>query len=266
MNYEIIDISYFGLALGFTLLTFVLLGFYKLKINIISTTLLAFFRMTVQLFLIGIFFEYLFQYNNALINITWFLVMIVVASFAFIIKTDINFKVLIIPSLSAMILVNFAMLLYFNCYIIGLENIFDAKYIIAVGGMLLGNILRGNIIGLSKFYNLLTRNSNRYNYYLSCGASTYEICLPYFREALTEAMNPFIATIATMGIVALPGMMTGQILSGISPLTAIKYQIAIVIAIFISSILSISLTILFSLKNSIEKSGVLQKSIFKQKP
>jgi putative ABC transport system permease protein len=66
-----------------------------------------------------------------------------------------------------------------------------------------------------------------------------------------------------MGIVSLPGMMTGQMLGGSVPLVAIKYQIAIMVAILASTVLSIALSILFTVRFSFEKSGVLKKSIFK---
>lgn len=70
---------------------------------------------------------------------------------------------------------------------------------------------------------------------------------------------------ATMGIVSLPGMMTGQILGGSVPLVAIKYQIAIMIAILASTIISISLSIIFTVGKSFNKYGVLLKSVIANK-
>ena len=55
----------------------------------------------------------------------------------------------------------------------------------------------------------------------------YEAVLPYLRKSLRAAVKPTLANIASVGIVTLPGMMTGQILGGASPLVAIKYQITI---------------------------------------
>ena len=63
------------------------------------------------------------------------------------------------------------------------------------------------------------------------------------RDALVKAFNPAIASMAVMGLVSLPGMMTGQILGGSLPGVAIKYQIMIMIAIFACSLLSLILTI-----------------------
>jgi putative ABC transport system permease protein len=63
---------------------------------------------------------------------------------------------------------------------------------------------------------------------------------------------------ATMGLVALPGMMTGTILGGSSPLVAIKYQIMIMIAIFSCTNISVLGTIYLSLKKSFNEYGILK--------
>ena len=88
--------------------------------------------------------------------------------------------------------------------------------------------------------------------------------LPFLREGFKSAVNPFIASMATYGIVALPGMMTGQILGGSSPMVAVKYQITIVTAIFVVTAMSVLLTILFTLKASFNGYGTLNKGIFKK--
>jgi len=78
-------------------------------------------------------------------------------------------------------------------------------------------------------------------------ANRREALEPYFRRALLTALNPTLASIETLGLVALPGMMTGQILGGALPLTAIKYQIAIMLAILIVRFVAASLTIFMTI-------------------
>ena len=78
------------------------------------------------------------------------------------------------------------------------------------------------------------------------------------------ALKPNIASMATMGIVFIPGMMTGQILGGSSPITAIKYQIAIMLTIFVIVSVTITLTTLFTIKSSFTELGMLKSHIFKQ--
>ena len=71
--------------------------------------------------------------------------------------------------------------------------------------------------------------------------------------------------IPTIGLVALPGMMTGIILGGTSPMTAIKYQIAIMLAIFTGTAITVVLAILFSRNKAFTIRGTLKKDIFKKK-
>jgi putative ABC transport system permease protein len=139
---------------------------------------------------------------------------------------------------------------------------FSARYLIPIGGMIMGNMLRGNIVSLDRFYHSLTQREEEYIYYISLGASKREALLPFIREALKPALSPYLATVATMGLVALPGMMTGQILGGASPAVAIQYQVMIMIAIFVASTISTFLGVLFSIVPSIDACGRIRKDIF----
>ncbi len=76
----------------------------------------------------------------------------------------------------------------------------------------------------------------------------------------------FGSHLATIGLVALPGMMTGVILGGADPFTAIKYQIAIMIAIFSGTATTVFLAIWLTLRNSFTASGILNRTIFREKP
>jgi putative ABC transport system permease protein len=69
---------------------------------------------------------------------------------------------------------------------------------------------------------------------------------------------------ATIGIVSLPGMMTGIIMGGTDPVVAIKYQIAIMIAIFTGTTITVILGIILTIKRSFTKFGVLDPSVFKR--
>ena len=258
-----IDISVISLASGFLLLLIPFLFSYIFKLGIIRATLISAGRMTLQLVLMGIFLQYLFDWNNAVLNIVWLFMMIFVATFSVIRNSDLNLKIFLMPLLSSFTISVFTVVLYFNTMIVGLNNVLTAKYLIIIGGMLLGNSLRGNIIGLTTFYKDINRNKNRFQYSLSMGATLYEAVIPFIREALRSALKPSIANMATFGIVSLPGMMTGQILGGSAPITAIKYQIAIVIAIFASVAVTVTLSILITLNRSFDSFGNPKENIIK---
>lgn len=75
-------------------------------------------------------------------------------------------------------------------------------------------------------------------------------------------MLPTVASMSTIGLVALPGMMTGVILAGADPLTAIKYQIAIMIAIFSGTAVTVFLAIWLTAKASFNGYGILDPTVF----
>ena len=86
---------------------------------------------------------------------------------------------------------------------------------------------------------------------------------PYFKESILAGITPTIASMTTIGLVSLPGMMTGQILGGSLPLVAIKYQIAIMFSIFYTEYFSTLLSLLFSSRWAFNDMDMLKKDIFK---
>jgi putative ABC transport system permease protein len=257
------DISYFSLVLCSLLLIIPFVASLILKLGIVRTTLISVVRMVVQLLLIGIFLKYLFQFNNPFLNIAWLLVMIAVATFNVTQKVNLNTRIFLVPTFAAFAIATLAVVLYFVAFVIRLDYLVDARFFIVVGGMLLGNSLRGDIIGIGNFYKSIKRDEQRYLYSLANGATLMEAVRPYFKESLVSALQPTIATMATMGIVFLPGMMTGQILGGVSPILAIKYQIVIMISIFVSTMIAINLTIFFTIKTCFDQYGLLKKEVLK---
>jgi len=106
---------------------------------------------------------------------------------------------------------------YLVILVIQPTHFYDARYIVPLAGMILGNCLQGNVIALERFYATICRNEYEYVTFLTLGATHWEAVRPYFRDAIRAAINPTIASMATMGLVSLPGMMTGQILGGSGP-------------------------------------------------
>ena len=80
---------------------------------------------------------------------------------------------------------------------------------------------------------------------------------------IRAALAPTVASMATIGLVSLPGMMTGVILGGASPATAIKYQIAIMISIFSGTAITLAVGLWLTAKTSFTPSGVLDRTIFR---
>lgn len=220
----------------------------KLDIKMNKQILISLVRMIVQLALVGLYLQYVFDLNNPFLNILYMLIMMIIATSSITKSTGLKAKKLFLPILLSMAIPNFFMVLFFNAYVIDLSNILDARYIITIGGMLLGNVLGGDIIGLTTYYKGISKNQNRVNYDLALGATRFQATKPYLKEAISASIKPTVASMATIGLVSLPGMMTGQILGGSLPIDAIMYQIAIMIAIYVTRYINIFGAILLSQK------------------
>lgn len=231
------------------------------KIKIIRSLLVSVLRMLVQLAFVGLYLEYIFKLDDPWINSLYIFVMVAVAAQTTISKSGLRFRVFF-PYL----LLSFVLTLAFGfltfIIVLDISTFFSARYLIPLGGMVLGNILRGNIISLERFFQSLSRREDEYIYYISLGANRWEAFQPFAAESIKASLSPYLATIATMGLVSLPGMMTGQILGGASPVTAIQYQIMIMIAIFVASALSTFMGIIFSIMPAVDDYGRLRKDIF----
>ncbi len=155
----------------------------RLRLKVVDKLLISIFRMILQLLIVGIYLHYIFELNNAVLNIVYFIFMIAVAAFSVTRTTKISTKMFFIPIFASILFTNFLILMFFNKFVIDISNIFEAKYMITIGGMLLGNSLKSNIITLSSFFNLIRSNENTYIYSIMLGASRWEALSKYTREA-----------------------------------------------------------------------------------
>ncbi len=229
---QIIDISLLSLAGGYLLLIFPLATMLYLRVGMLKETAVAVLRMTVQLLFVGLYLQVVFQLNNPFLNLAWVAAMILVADLSILKGCRLKLKRFLLPMFIALLSGTLLPMIFFAGIILRPPGWFEAQYVIPLAGMILGNCLRADIIGLNSFYQSIHTNEKSYHQSLAYGAALTEAVSPFFRDALRSALAPTIASMATIGLVSLPGMMTGVILAGADPFTAIKYQIAIMIAIF----------------------------------
>ncbi|WAI00984.1 ABC transporter permease [Methanogenium organophilum] len=254
-----------GLFFAIILIIIPVFVMHKTHLPMVRDTVWSFLRMSVQLGLAGIYLTVLFEYNNPLLNVVWLCIMIAVAAYESVRKQDLNIRKLYLPTVAAFVITTTLFLVYFETLILQDGGLSDARFLLPIGGMLLGNSLGGSIIGVSLFYNDLLRNENRYISWLSFGAQRTEALLPYFRTALRSALMPSLGNVAVMGIVFFPGMMTGQLIAGLSPMTAITYQIALMFTIYASRTVCVTLSIVLTSYASFDEFGMLNKEIFLRK-
>lgn len=253
-----IDISWMQLGL-FSLLLLIPLSinaYFKLAIN--KITIIAFVRLLLQLLLVGFYLEYIFDLNSILLNGCWLILMVSVGSYSIISKSNLNNRRLFFANCAALSCALLPILFVLSLLIIKPVPWYSARYMIPLAGMLLGNSLSANIVALQHLFEAFRQQQDEYEGALALGASPYQAAFPFLQQALKKAQAPILATIATTGIVSLPGMMTGQILGGVTPMIAIKYQLLIFIAMLIMLSLSLTITLLLALRIAITKNGLIK--------
>ena len=204
-----------ALLLGMVLVPWLGLGLIGLRMS--GQIGLGILRMILQLGLIGVYLKTLFTLNNPWLNGLWILVMLVVADLTILRRAGLRRRLFFLATFAAVTLSVLFSAAYLILLVIRPPLFYDAHYLVPLTGMILGNCLQGNVIALERFYSALRKNESEYLTYLLLGASRWEAVRPYLREAVYAAINPTVAGMATMGLVSLPGMMTGQILGGASP-------------------------------------------------
>ena len=183
-----------------------------LEINMISNVIKSILRMFIQLMLVGVYLHYILTLNNSWINLAYLTLMTFACTFTIVrdVKIrDSKFYVIVAVSTVIPLILN---MFIFSELLLHLKDPLDALYLIPISGMILGNTLNGMIVTINDFLNNLKLNEESYLLSLSFGATKFEALKPFIANAITLAFKPSVATMANVGLVSLPGMMTGQIL------------------------------------------------------
>ena len=226
-----IDIAWSDLLLAASLLIVNLVLSAALRLGMGRRLLMASARMVVQLFLLGLVLEWVFESANGPTILAMGLFMGVVAGVTAARHTSIRFRAAYLDSVVVIVTTAFLVTGVSVLGILRPSPWWDPQYLIPLLGMLLGNALTGISLGLDRFLNGVLRNRSRIEGFLALGATRWEAARDEIREALRVGLIPTVNSMLVMGIVSLPGMMTGQILAGAAPADAVRYQIMIMFMI-----------------------------------
>ncbi|MBY5992548.1 ABC transporter permease [Ferrimonas balearica] len=219
------------------------------------TTLVAFARMTVQLALVGLYLKFLFSYDSLWLNLAWLALMTLVGTSAILENSQLRHRRLVLPVLAGMVLSLLPVLALLLLALLQPVPWYSAQYLIPLAGMLLGNTLSGNVVALQRYFGALKSEFALYEGALALGCAPAHAAQPFITQAIRQAQAPQLANITATGLVTLPGMMTGQILAGADPHIAIKYQLVIMVAIYVMLSLSVTLTLLLAQRAVLAPSG-----------
>ena len=228
----------------YLLLVVVLAIMKKCRINQSKLLLTASLRMTVQLVLAGFVLTYIFQNPHPVFVLLYLSAMIGLAIYTVLNRNKgINrrFAVIVGVSLAG---TGLAVILFFLLGVVGV-SFFNPQYTIPISGMIMGNAMTGVSLGLKTFQDSIKTQRSKIDTLINIGATPKSVLLPFVNHALETALIPTLNSLLGMGIISLPGMMTGQILSGTLPTTAILYQISIMVAITTVTCLAVFCSLFF---------------------
>lgn len=132
---------------------------------------------------------------------------------------------------------------YINTFVLRPDRWYEPQYVIPLAGILLGNAMNASAIAGERFVSLVKSHHLNIETLLSLGAMPYQAIARYRQEAIQAGMIPIINSMMVVGIVTLPGIITGQILSGVSPFNASLYQIVIMFMLAFADLVAILLTL-----------------------
>nr|WP_300006313.1 iron export ABC transporter permease subunit FetB [Tissierella sp.] len=254
-----IDLTLIQLASAYIFVVILLFIVRHRGINREREILLASVRMTLQLGLIGYVLVYIFDNPSPFYTIIFIILM---EAFAIInifkrVKEEISPSLKKVIALS-MIVGNLVTMIYFLFIVIRVSPWYNPRYFIPITGMLIGNSMTGISLGVSRLAGGIESSKNQIEAALMLGATPKTAVKGIVDSAFDSAILPTINSMLGMGIVFLPGMMTGQILAGLSPISAIKYQIAIMLGILGSVSLTLIIFVNMAYKSFFNKESQLE--------
>lgn len=228
-----IEVGLDALALASVLVVLNGLLSLALRLRLERQLAIATVRMVVQLLLIGLVLKTLFEWVSPLWTGVAALAMVLFAGREITARQDRKLSGIWSYGLgtacmlvAATLVTMFALTTQLNP-----EPWYHPRYAIPILGMVLGNTMTGVSLGLHALTTGAASERLAIEAQLALGETRTEAMRPVTQLALKSALMPIINSMAATGLVALPGMMTGQILAGAEPVSAVKYQILIMFLI-----------------------------------
>jgi putative ABC transport system permease protein len=185
-------------------------------------------RAVVQLVAVGYVLAFLISARRWYLVLLTLLVMLVAATLTATERQRRGRAGLFVISGTAMLVGAGLTLAYVDAVVLRLRPWYDPQYLIPLFGMIIGNAMNGAALAAERLNSEMELRRDEVEAYLALGASPARASAEAVRRALVAAMLPTVNMLMVVGLVSLPGMMTGQVIAGSSPLTAVRYQIVVV--------------------------------------
>ena len=215
--------SELSLVLTYSLIIIAMILSYKGKVGLEKDLLIGSVRAVIQLSLIGVVLKYVFEIDNYFLTTVILIGMVYNATMVAAKRGG---------GLKKAKIISFVAILSGLVVILGILLLVQAisyqpAQAIPVSGMVVGNSMVAMSLLLKNLQSSIKNSKDEIETKLCLGASPYQAVKPIISDSIKTAMLPTVDSMKTLGIVQLPGMMTGLILAGIEPTNAIKYQVMV---------------------------------------
>ena len=185
-------------------------------------------RAVVQLVAVGYVLAFLLSSRQPYLILLTLLVMLVAATVTATERQKRGRAALFLISGTAMLIGAGLTLAYVDAVVLRLRPWYDPQYLIPLFGMIIGNAMNGAALAAERLNSEMELRRGEVEAYLALGASPARASAEPVRRALVASMMPTLNMLMVVGLVSLPGMMTGQVIAGSSPIAAVRYQIVVV--------------------------------------
>ncbi len=224
-----IDLDWVNLAVA-TPLIFVAIGLsFWQRLGLGKSLVIGAVRAAVQLLLIGQVLVWLFSTDRWYLVLAVLLVMVVAATMAATGRLEqVGSKHKLRWLCGGAILVGSGLTMaYVDLLVVHITPWYDPQYLIPIFGMIVGNAMNGAALAAERLRSEFEARKDEIEAGLALGASPAQASATVVRQAMRAAMIPTVNALAVVGVVSLPGMMTGQILAGADPTQAVNYQLVV---------------------------------------
>jgi len=208
-----------------------------MSLGLLRSLAIATLRTYLQLIALGFVLTWIFSNHSAWIVLAVFLFMILMTAQILLKRVKHSPGNLYRSTLTAVFLSGVVVTFSVTGLIVQVEPWYEPRYVLTIGGMVLGNSMNGIALALERLFDDLNKRGAEVNQALAFGATPWEASLPSIRTALTAGLTPILNSMSAVGLVSIPGMMTGQLLAGADPVEAAKYQIVVMLMISAASAL-----------------------------
>jgi len=184
-------------------------------------------RTVIQLLGVGYILAVVFALNDPFAVLAVLLVMLTIATITARNRISKKIPQLLYVVFGAIFFSTALTLSYTNLLIIQPENWYEPQYLIPLTGIVLGNAMNGAAIAGERLVSTISSSRLEIETHLSLGATPQQAVATYRKDAIRAGLIPTLNQMMVVGVVTLPGIITGQLLSGIDPLNAASYQILI---------------------------------------